>query len=71
MRTLTPLLLFVLFALPAQGQLPTTDLNDFDRPDSTRLGETRTVPTSLSAGVYFVRVQGSLATTTRRLTVVS
>lgn len=47
MRTLIPLLLLALFALPAQAQLPTTNLDNFDRPDSTRLGETPTEPTSM------------------------
>ena len=48
MRTLAPLLLLALFALPAQAQLPTMNLDNFDRPDSTRLGETPTAPTTLS-----------------------
>ena len=48
MRTLAPLLLLALFALPVQAQLPTTNLDSFDRPDSTRLGETPTAPTTLS-----------------------
>lgn len=48
MRTLIPVLFFALFTLPAQAQLPTTDLDRFNRADSLELGPTPTEPTSIT-----------------------
>lgn len=48
MRTLIQLLLFAFLVSPAQAQLPTTDLDRFNRSDSIELGPTPTEPTSVT-----------------------